>query len=106
MPFYQTQDDVFGDAINMRRHLEAQAVLDQKETKRYIRPIVLIQAQAQTKADSTTYQKVKDKLLGAGIPASHIAIKTADKDELKGVDLRSPDCPIRYIITVNALKEG
>ena len=102
----KTQDDVFGDAINMRRHLEAQAILDQKETKRYIRPIVLFQAQAQTKADSTTYQKIKDKLLAAGIPASHIAIKTADKDELKGVDLRSPDCPIRYIITVNALKEG
>lgn len=27
-------------------------------------------------------------------------------DELKNVDLLSPDCPIRYIITVNALKEG
>ena len=24
----------------------------------------------------------------------------------ENVDLRSPDCPIRYIITVNALKEG
>ena len=35
-----------------------------------------------------------------------IAIKTGDKDELKNVDLLSPDCPIRYIITVNALKEG
>ena len=33
-------------------------------------------------------------------------IKTGDKDELKNVDLLSQDCPIRYIITVNALKEG
>jgi len=33
-------------------------------------------------------------------------IKTADVNELKGVDLLRPDCPIRYIITINALKEG
>ena len=34
------------------------------------------------------------------------ARKKAGKDELKNVDLLSPDCPVRYIITVNALKEG
>lgn len=102
----KTQDDVFGDAISMRRKLEAQAIKDQQTTGRYIRPIVLLQAQPKNNADSTTYQKIKDHLMAAGIPASHIAIKTADKDELKGVDLKSPDCPIRYIITVNALKEG
>ena len=56
--------------------------------------------------DSTTYQKIKDTLIEAGIPANHIAIKTADKDELKGINLMSSECPIRYIITVNALKEG
>ena len=102
----KTQDDVFGDAISMRRKLEAQAIRNQQTTGRYIRPIVLLQAQPRSNADSTTYQKIKDHLMDAGIPASHIAIKTADKDELKGVDLKSPDCPIRYIITVNALKEG
>jgi type III restriction enzyme len=41
-----------------------------------------------------------------GIPEEQIAIKTADKNELKNVDLLSPSCPIRFIITVNALKEG
>src|SRR5699024_1904227 len=41
-----------------------------------------------------------------GIPEQEIAIKTGDKDELKNVDLLSPECPVRYIITVNALKEG
>ena len=44
--------------------------------------------------------------MDGGIPEKEIAIKTGDKDELKNVDLLSPDCPIRYIITVNALKEG
>lgn len=102
----KTQDDVFADAINLRTKLEAQAIKDQQATGRYVRPIVLLQAQPKNNADSTTYQKIKDILIEAGIPASHIAIKTADKDELKGVNLMSSDCPIRYIITVNALKEG
>ena len=42
----------------------------------------------------------------AGIPAEQIAIRTADVNELKNVELMSLSCPIRYIITVNALKEG
>lgn len=102
----KTQADVFGDAYNLRNRLEAEAVRNQKTTGRYIRPIVLFQAQPKNSADSTTYGKIKDTLTEMGIPADQIAIKTADKDELKGVDLKSPDCPIRYIITVNALKEG
>ena len=44
--------------------------------------------------------------MDAGIPAEQIAIRTADVNELKNSDLMSPSCPIRYIITVNALKEG
>ena len=44
--------------------------------------------------------------MDADIPAEQIAIRTADVNELKNTDLMSPSCPIRYIITVNALKEG
>ena len=102
----KTQNDVFADASGIRQKLELQAVKDQQVTGRYIRPIVLFQAQPKNAADSTTYQRIKDTLIDAGIPENQIAIKTADKDELKNVDLKSPDCPIRYIITVNALKEG
>ena len=40
------------------------------------------------------------------IPEEQIKIKTAEIDELKGVDLMSPTCQVRYIITINALKEG
>src|SRR5699024_294030 len=50
--------------------------------------------------------KIKEQLLGLNIPEEQIAIKTANINDLKGVDLMSPDCPIRYIITINALKEG
>ena len=44
--------------------------------------------------------------MDADIPAEQIAIRTADVNELKNTDLMSPSCSIRYIITVNALKEG
>ena len=96
----KSQEDVFVSAISLRRKLENEAVEEQKNGGRYIRPIVLFQAQP------TTYDKIKHTLIDMGIPESEIAIKTADRDELKNIDLSSHDCSIRYIITVNALKEG
>ena len=102
----KSQADVYSDAYTIRNKLEAQAKLAQQQGGPYIRPIVLFQAQPRTGADSTTYEKIKKTLLDGGIPEAEIAIKTGDRDELKHVDLMSPDCPIRYIITVNALKEG
>jgi len=101
-----TQQDVLIDAINIRNKLEDAAVRERGTSGRYIRPIALIQAEPRTKDDSTTFEKVKKLLMESGIPESYIAIKTADKDEIKGVNLLSEDCPTRYIITVNALKEG
>ena len=73
---------------------------------KYIRPIVLFQAQPKNSDDAATFDKIKAKLVNMGIPAEEIAIKTANKDELKTIDLMAKSCPIRYIITVNALKEG
>lgn len=102
----KSQEDVFVSAISLRRKLENEAVEEQKNGGRYIRPIVLFQAQPRTNDDSTTYDKIKHTLIDMGIPESEIAIKTADMDELKNIDLSSKDCSIRYIITVNALKEG
>lgn len=102
----RSQDDVYADAINIRRKLEIQAKNEQQTTGRYIRPIVLFQAQPKNNTDSTTYEKIKATLIEAGIPKEEIAIKTGDKDELKNVNLLSENCPIRYIITINALKEG
>lgn len=102
----KSQEDVFVSAISLRRKLENEAVEEQKNGGRYIRPIVLFQAQPRTNDDSTTYDKIKHTLIDMGIPESEMAIKTADRDELKNIDLSSKDCSIRYIITVNALKEG
>ncbi len=100
------QEDVLIDAIDLRRNLEEIAQKQQAATGRYIRPIVLFQAQPKGKEEAATFEKLRQKLVEAGIPAEEIAIRTADVNELKNVDLLSPKCKIRFIITVNALKEG
>ncbi|MGM1019018.1 MAG: DEAD/DEAH box helicase [Bacillota bacterium] len=100
------QRDVLLDAIDLRNKLEKQADSEREETGRYIRPIVLFQAQPKGKENSETFEKLKEELVNIGIKSECIAIKTSDINELKGIDLLSPSCSIRYIITVNALKEG
>lgn len=101
-----SQNEVLIDAIDLRNKLEEIAVSAEKKSGKYIRPIVLFQAQPKGKEDATTFEKLREKLVDAGIPAEQIAIRTADINELRNTDLLSSDCPIRYIITVNALKEG
>lgn len=101
-----TPKDVLVSAIRMRDSLEQHAIELRKKEGRYIRPIVLFQAQPKTDADNETFDKVKKNLISFGIPEGQIKIKTAQKDELKGLDLMAEDCEVRYIITVNALKEG
>ena len=101
-----SQAEVLTDAIDLRNKLEEIANAEYAKTGKYIRPIALFQAQPKGKEDATTFEKLRDKLVDAGIPADQIAIRTADVNELKNVELMSPNCPIRYIITVNALKEG
>lgn len=94
-------DEVLLNAIKTQHFLELEA-----KKGEYVRPIVLFQAQPNTSEDNETFGKLKKKLISCGIPAEQIAIKTSNINELKGVDLLSPACPIRFIITVNALKEG
>ena len=101
-----SQSEVLIDAIDLRNKLEEIASAEYAKTGKYIRPIALFQAQPKGKEDATTFEKLRDKLVDAGIPAEQIAIRTADVNELKNVELMSLSCPIRYIITVNALKEG
>lgn len=102
----RSQEDVIMAALNMRRQLEEFAKKAEEKGGGYIRPIVLFQAEPKNKDDTTTFEKVRDILLELNIPPEHIAIKTANINELKNVDLMSRDCQVRYIITVNALKEG
>lgn len=105
-----TIERVIVEAIDLQHVLESHAIAlynkEPEETRKYIRPIVLFQAQPKSDKDNVTFDKIKQNLIDSGIPAEQIAIKTANKNEIADVDLMSPNCPIRYIITINALKEG
>lgn len=99
-----SRERVIIDSIDLRNKLEEFAKTE--DTQNSIRPIVLFQAETKANEDNSTFEVVKNSLIKLGIPKEQIAIKTATINELKGVDLLSDDCQIRYIITVNALKEG
>lgn len=93
---------VIENAISLQNRLEAIA----KNENANLRPIVLFQAQSGANEDAHTFEKLKNKLVNIGIKKEQIAIKTAKINELDKIDLLDKDCKIRYIITINALKEG
>lgn len=103
---HTSKSQVIDSALHLQRKLEQTA--KQETNGNYIRPIVLFQAESKQQGteDRETFAKVKQTLMDLKIPEEQIKIKTAEIDELKGIDLMSPTCPVRYIITINALKEG
>jgi type III restriction enzyme len=103
---HQDKTEVINSALQLQKKLEIQAKDEQKKGGRYIRPIVLFQAQPKNADDNTTFEKLKAKLIELKIPEEQIKIKTANINEIKNEDLMSHNCKVRYIITVNALKEG
>lgn len=88
-------------AVLTRNRLQQEAVNEE----RYIRPIVLYQAQH--KNQEITYEVLLDYLLNQElIPRERIAVATGEIRELNDIDLFDPCCQIEHIITVEALKEG
>lgn len=93
-----------------RQRIEAKANEHRQNTGEYIRPIALLQAERTGKDQRgkgfVHSEDVKEHLIDLGINADEIAIKTSDKNDIENIDLFSPDCPVRYIITKEALNEG
>lgn len=102
----QNKNEVIEAAIILRRQLEAIAQEEELKSGKHIRPIVLFQAQPKTDDDNITFEKIKQALIELKIPEEQIKIKTATINELKDIDLMDRTCKVRFIITVNALKEG
>ena len=95
--------DAVRDAILTRKRLE---ILAQREAED-IRPILLFQAQA--KGGDVTVDVLRKHLVsedGEKIDKDEIAVATGSQKELDGINLFDKACRIRYIITVEALKEG
>ena len=110
---HQDKTEVINSSLQLQKRLELQAIEEEKKGGKYIRPIVLFQAQPKNGKDflneeeeKSNVQKLKEKLIELKIPAEQIKIKTANINEIKGIDLMSKECEVRYIITINALKEG
>jgi type III restriction enzyme len=104
---HHKKEEVINSALHLQRQLELLAKEEETLTGKYIRPIILFQAQSNIKGkDNTTFQKIKEQLVKLRIPEEQIKIKVSGIDELKGINLMDRNCPVRYIITVNALKEG
>lgn len=110
---HQDKTEVVNSALQLRNRLEKQALEEEKNGGKYIRPIILFQVQPKNGKDflnieeeKTNVQKLKDQLVSFKIAENQIRIKTANINEIKGEDLMSKECSVRYIITINALKEG
>lgn len=89
------------EAIAKRKELEDASTKE----KDYIRPIILFQAQ--DKNGEHNVDTLRTYLIDVmNIPQEEIAVVTGDQKELDGIDVLSKDCKIKYIITVEALKEG
>ncbi len=105
LPIILTENKSWQEAVSAsiqtRRKLEDLALKD----KDYIRPIVLFQSESK---DQEVTTEVLEKYLveNEGISRNQIAIATGDQKELDGINLLNPNCEIRFIITVQALKEG
>ena len=112
LPIYlETNQDwrvAISQAIAKRNELEAIARAERAETGEYLRPIVLLQAQPTYKnKTSVNVETVRECLLKENhISEEQIAIATGDNNEITNIDLFAVECPIRYIITVQALREG
>jgi type III restriction enzyme len=107
LPIYITinknENEVLEETIKKQRELEKIG-----KSSFLIRPIVLVQAEKKSKTLFThDVETIKDKLINEfKINDNEIAIAYKEKDEIFDVNLYSEDCPIRYILTVDKLREG
>ncbi|MFZ1507860.1 MAG: DEAD/DEAH box helicase family protein [Anaerolineae bacterium] len=97
-------DQLLGEAITLRADLEKLARAEAQQTGEYLRPILLLQAE---RVDACA--PLRDRLVRQhpSISADQVKISVGRLDELKDVkDIASPSCPVRFIITVEKLREG
>lgn len=99
---------VVADALRKREELEGLAKQEQQATGEYLRPILLLQAQPKSSKHETLTVEVLEKALSEefGVPAEWVRVATGERREIADEDLLAPDCQVRVILTVQALKEG
>lgn len=83
----------------------------QNDSGRYIRPIMVIRVErtgkGQQDKDFVHADDAKNYLIKQlGVRENEIRLKTSETDEIGDEDLLAETCPVKYIITKDALKEG
>ena len=106
MPVMLAETDTWQGAVNSAIHKRAELQhWAEKDHEDHIRPIVLFQAQK--KGEEVTVDVLKKHLItNENIDPARIAVATGAQRELDGINLFDPACPVEYVITIEALKEG
>lgn len=101
-------NNTIADAINKLDELQSHSIAEETKTNEFLRPIMLLQAEAKNKDKETLHvEELKKKLMvDFAVPENQIAIATGDTKGIEGIDLFARDCAIRFIITQSALREG
>ncbi len=98
------QQAVFA-AVQTQCALEGEALKDEAAGNGYVRPIVLFQAQNEN--DEVPPEALRTYLQDElHIPPEQIKVATGNTRELDGLDLSLRTEPTRFVITVQALREG
>lgn len=97
------RDQLLAEAVTLRADLEKLAAAEAQQTGEYLRPILLLQAE---RVDAC--EPLRDRLVSEfGIAKDEVKISVGVLDELRDVkDIASPKCPVRFILTVQKLREG
>lgn len=102
------------DALACREGLQTVADKEYRQGSNYLRPIVLIQAEAKrTGVDTLDVQTVKQELItNHAIPEQDIVIATGEERGLTALSvdyvagIMDKNCPVKFVITQKALAEG
>lgn len=101
-------------AIDCRDQLQSAADAERRQGAPYLRPIVLIQAEARRKDVETRDVEVVKKALidNHNVPEDEIVIATGETRGLEAIEkeyalgMADERCPVKYVITQQALAEG
>ncbi len=102
---------VLSDSCERLKDLTQQAEEYRSNGGKYIRPMLIVRAES-----TGTMQRGKGTIHSEdvreyfteklGFRKDQVKVKTSTSDEIKNINLLSPTCPIKVIITKDALKEG
>lgn len=101
-------------AIDTRNQLDEIAQEEERAGKSYLRPIVLIQAEKRRQnMDTLDVKRVREELItNQNIPEEEVIIATGEERGLEALNkdyeqgILSPKCPVKYVLTQQALAEG